>query len=221
MKMNIAILLYDRVTALDAIGPYEVLSRLPDANLSFIALEAGPIRSDNGMLTLLAERSLGDLPDPDILLVPGGPGEVAVRAGEPVLDWLRTADRTTRWTTSVCTGSLILGAAGLLAGRRATSHWLALDELRRLGATPVSERVVFDGKLVTAAGVSAGIDMALALAAAVAGEEVAKAIQLAIEYDPQPPFDAGSPQNAPSEIVELLRRHSRFPVGEEALAPGS
>ena len=219
--MNIAILLYERVTALDAIGPYEVLSRLPDANLSFIAREAGPIRTDNGMLTLLAERSLDDLPDPDILLVPGGPGEVAVRAGGSVLDWLRTADLTSRWTTSVCTGSLILGAAGLLEGRRATSHWLALDELRRLGATPVSERVVFDGKLVTAAGVSAGIDMALALAAEIAGEDVAKAIQLGIEYDPQPPFDAGSPHKAPSEIVELLRRRSRFPVGEEAHAAGS
>ena len=208
--MNIAILLYDKFTALDAIGPYEVLSRLPDATVTFVAAEAGPVRTDNGMLTLLAERSLDDVREPDVLLVPGGPGEVAARAGGAALDWLREADRTSTWTTSVCTGSLILAAAGLLDGRRATTHWLAFDELRRLGAEPVDERVVFDGKLVTAAGVSAGIDMALALAAQIAGDTVAQAIQLGIEYDPQPPFDAGSPHKAPVEIVKLLRSRSRF-----------
>lgn len=208
--MNIAILLYDKFTALDAIGPYEVLSRLPDATVTFVAAEAGPVRTDNGMLTLLAERSLDELREPDVLLVPGGPGEVAARAGGAALDWLREADRTSTWTTSVCTGSLILAAAGLLDGRRATTHWLAFDELRRLGAEPVDERVVFDGKRVTAAGVSAGIDMALALAARIAGDAVAQAIQLGIEYDPQPPFDAGSPHKAPAEIVELLRSRSRF-----------
>ncbi|MFI5038120.1 MAG: DJ-1/PfpI family protein, partial [Solirubrobacterales bacterium] len=151
-----------------------------------------------------------DVGSPDIVLVPGGPGEVAARAGGGVLDWLRAAHETTTWTTSVCTGSLILAAAGLLEGRRATGHWLALGELGRLGAVPVSERVVFDGKIVTAAGVSAGIDMALALAARVAGDEVAQAIQLGIEYDPQPPFDAGAPQKAPAAIVALLRDNSRF-----------
>jgi putative intracellular protease/amidase len=208
--MNIAIVLYDRFTALDAIGPYEVLSRLPGASVAFVAAERGPVRTDNGMLTLLAEHSLQDMREPDILLVPGGPGEVAQRAGGAVLDWLRAADRTSTWTTSVCTGSLILAAAGLLDGRRATSHWLALEELRRLGAEVVDERVVFDGKLVTAAGVSAGIDMALALAASIAGDTVAQAIQLGIEYDPQPPFDAGSPHKAPAEVVELLRNRSRF-----------
>jgi transcriptional regulator GlxA family with amidase domain len=208
--MNIAILLYDRLTALDAIGPYEVLSHLPGAKVTFVAAEAGPVRTDNGMLTLLAERSFDRLPPPEIVLVPGGPGEVAVRAGEPVLGWLREVHETSTWTISVCTGSLILAAAGLLEGRRATSHWLALEQLRRLGARPVSERVVFDGKIVTAAGVSAGIDMALALAAKVAGETVAQAIQLSIEYDPQPPFDAGSPAKAPAEIVDLLRARSRF-----------
>jgi transcriptional regulator GlxA family with amidase domain len=208
--VNISILLYDRLTALDAIGPYEVLSRLPGAALSFVAREAGPVRSDNGMLTLVAEHAIGQAPSPDIVLVPGGPGEVAARAGEEVLEWLRTVDRSSTWTTSVCTGSLILAAAGLLEGRRATSHWLAYDELRRLGAEAVAERVVFDGKLVTAAGVSAGIDMALALAARVAGPEVAQAIQLGIEYDPQPPFDSGSPAKAPREIVEALRSSSRF-----------
>jgi putative intracellular protease/amidase len=208
--MNIAILLYDRLTALDAIGPYEVLSRLPGARVTFVAAEPGPVRTDNGMLTLLAERSIGDVGDPDIVLIPGGPGEVAARAGGGVLEWLRGVHETTTWTTSVCTGSLILAAAGVLEGRRATSHWLALEELGRLGAVPVPERVVFDGKIVTAAGVSAGIDMALALAAKVAGDDVAQAIQLGIEYDPQPPFDSGSPEKAPAAIVALLRDNSRF-----------
>jgi transcriptional regulator GlxA family with amidase domain len=208
--MKIAILLYDRFTALDAIGPYEVLSRLPGAQLSFVAAEEGPVRTDNGMLTLLPERTLGEVSEPDIVLVPGGPGEVAARAGAGVLDWLRAVDQTSTWTTSVCTGSLILAAAGLLEGRRATTHWLAMEKLGSLGAIPVSERVVFDGKIVTAAGVSAGIDMALRLAQAIAGTQVAQAIQLGIEYDPQPPFDAGSPAKAPAEVVELLRNASRF-----------
>jgi putative intracellular protease/amidase len=213
--MKIAIVLYDRFTALDAIGPYEVLSRLPGAEVTFVAREAGPVRTDNGMLTVLAERGLEELRRPDILLVPGGPGEVAERAGGPVLEWLQEADATSTWTTSVCTGSLILAAAGLLEGIRATSHWMAMDELARLGALPVSERVVFAGKLVTAAGVSAGIDMALTLAAQIAGEEVAQAIQLGIEYDPQPPFQAGSPKTAPAQIVELLQAHSRFQAEEQ------
>ncbi len=208
--MEIAILLYDRLTALDAIGPYEVLSRLPGARARFVAVEPGPITTDNGMLTLVAEGSLADASAPDIVLVPGGPGEVATRAGGPALDWLRAVHETSAWTTSVCTGSLILAAAGLLEGKRATSHWLALEQLRELGAEPVSERVVFDGKIVTAAGVSAGIDMALTLAATIAGDEVAQAIQLGIEYDPQPPFDAGSPAKAPAAIVEGLRAYSRF-----------
>jgi putative intracellular protease/amidase len=216
--MKIAIVLYDKFTALDAIGPYEVLSRLPGASVAFVAAEPGPVKTDNGMLTILAEHSLEQIPAPDILLVPGGPGEVAARAGGPVLEWLKQADRTSTWTTSVCTGSLILAAAGLLDGKRATSHWLAMDELRRLGAEPVSERVVFDGKLVTGAGVSAGIDMALTLAARIAGDIVAQAIQLGIEYDPQPPSNAGSPRTAPVEVVELLRARSRFEAEQEALA---
>jgi transcriptional regulator GlxA family with amidase domain len=208
--MDIAILLYDRLTALDAIGPYEVLSRLPDASAKFVAAEPGPVKTDNGMLTLVAEGSLEQASKPDIVLVPGGPGEVAARAGGPALDWLRSVHETSTWTTSVCTGSLILASAGLLDGKRATSHWLALEQLRELGAEPVSERVVFDGKIVTAAGVSAGIDMALSLAARIAGKEVAQAIQLGIEYDPQPPFDAGSPAKAPAAIVEGVRAYSRF-----------
>jgi putative intracellular protease/amidase len=203
--MDIAIPIYDGFTALDAVGPYEVLSRMPGARVMFVAAKPGPARTDNGMLTLLAECSLEEVPRPDILLVPGGKGDVVANAGEPVLEWVRSADRTSVWTTSVCTGSLILAAAGLLAGKRATSHWLALERLRKLGAEPVEERVVFDGKLVTGAGVSAGIDMALTLAARIAGDQVAQAIQLGIEYDPQPPFDAGSSSKAPREVVEAVR----------------
>jgi putative intracellular protease/amidase len=179
--MNTAILLYDGFTALDAIGPYEVLSRIPGAEVTFVGAQAGPVRTDNGMLSIVAERTLDELTAPDIVLVPGGPGEVATRAGGPALEWLRTVHQTSTWTASVCTGSLILAAAGLLDGRRATSHWLAMDKLGELGAEPVNERVVFDGKLVTGAGVSAGIDMALTLAARIAGDQVAQAIQLGIE----------------------------------------
>jgi len=217
--MNTAILLYDGFTALDAIGPYEVLSRLPGARVVFVAADAGPVRTDNRMLAIDADAELADVPAPDIVLVPGGPGEVAARAGGPALDWLRAAHETSTWTTSVCTGSLILAAAGLLDGRRATGHWLAMDELRELGADAVAERFVFDGKIVTAAGVSAGIDMALALAARIAGDDVARAIQLGIEYDPHPPFDSGSPDTAPADVVALLRARSRFVVGDEAIAP--
>ncbi len=210
--MQIAVLLYDRFTALDAIGPYEVLSRLPGASLSFLAAERGPLKTDNGLLTVLVEHTLEELEQPDVVLVPGGPGEVAARAGTETLEWLRRAHETSTWTTSVCTGSLILGAAGLLDGKRATTHWLALEELAKLGAEPLSERVVYDGKIVTAAGVSAGIDMALSLAEKLAGREVAEAIQLGIEYDPEPPFDAGAPEKAPAEIVAALRGRSRFLV---------
>jgi putative intracellular protease/amidase len=207
--MDIAILLYDRLTALDAVGPYEVLSRLPDATVTFVAEQPGPKRTDTDRLALVADASLAEVAAPDIVLVPGGPGQQALMDGGPVHDWLRAAHETSTWTASVCTGSLILAAAGLLKGKRATSHWLALEELGRLGADAVGGRVVFDGKIVTAAGVSAGIDMALALAARVANDQVAQAIQLGIEYDPQPPFEAGSPQQAPAEIVAALRARAR------------
>jgi len=217
--VDIAIVLYDRFTALDAIGPYEVLSCLPGARVQFVASKAGPVRTDNGFLGVIAEKSLDEVAEPDIVLVPGGPGEVAARAGEQLLEWLRRAHQTTTWTTSVCTGSLILAAAGLLDGKRATSHWLALDALRELGAQAVCKRVVFDGKIVTGAGVSAGIDMALTLVAQIAGETVAQAIQLGIEYDPQPPFDSGAPDKAPAEVVELLRSRSRHIAREEASEP--
>jgi transcriptional regulator GlxA family with amidase domain len=216
--MDIAMVLYDRFTALDAVGPYEVLSRLPGARFRFLAAEPGPVTTDNGVLTVLAEHGLEELERPDVIVVPGGPGEVAARAGGRLLEWLRRAHATSTWTTSVCTGSLILAAAGILRGKSATSHWLALDKLAEMGAKPSRERVVYDGKIVTAAGVSAGIDMGLALAASIAGETVAQAIQLGIEYDPQPPFDSGSPEKAPADIVELLRSGSRHLVADEAPA---
>jgi putative intracellular protease/amidase len=208
--MQIAILLYDRFTALDAVGPYQVLSRLPGAEVVFVAEQAGYVSDDMFSLSLSAPATLAGVPNPAIVVVPGGPGQNDQMQDGPVHEWLRAADKTSVWTTSVCTGSLILAAAGLLTGRRATSHWMALDELGQLGSTPVAERVVFDGKYVTAAGVSAGIDMGLALAGRIAGDEVAQAIQLGIEYDPQPPYDAGSPDKAPAEIVAALRSRSRF-----------
>ncbi|MFJ4282634.1 DJ-1/PfpI family protein [Streptomyces massasporeus] len=206
--MQIAIVLYDRFTALDAIGPYETLGRLPDAETVFVAEEAGPVRNDSGNLALIADRALADVPHPDIIVVPGGPGPLPLAADGPLLTWLRTADATSTWTTSVCTGSLLLAAAGLLRGRRATSHWLALEELKRHGVEPTGERVVTDGKYVTAAGVSSGIDMGLTLLGRIAGDDHAQLVQLATEYDPQPPYDAGSPEKAPAHLVELLREHS-------------
>jgi putative intracellular protease/amidase len=210
--MQIAILIYDKFTALDAIGPYEVLSRLSGAEVVFAAERPGPVRTDTGMLAVTADVALADAPHPDIVMVPGGPGQEAQMDDGPVHEWLRAADATSTWTTSVCTGSLVLAAAGLLAGRRATSHWLALDRLSELGAQPAEERVVFDGKYVTAAGVSAGIDLALALSERVAGTPRAQAIQLMIEYDPRPPLAAGSPATAPHELVASLRRRSRHPA---------
>ena len=203
--MKIAVVIFDRVTALDAIGPYEVLSRLPGANLKFVSFEPGPVRSDNRMLALTADATLEELPDPDILVMPGGFGTRALMSDERLLAWIRKAHETTQWTTSVCTGSLVLGAAGLLDGLEATTHWAAMDVLERTGAKPTGRRVVEQGKIVTAAGVSSGIDMALTLAGRIAGDFVAQAIQLGIEYDPQPPYDAGSPQKAPSDVVELIR----------------
>jgi putative intracellular protease/amidase len=203
--MDIAIPLYPRFTALDAVGPYEVLSRLPDSRVTFIGTEAGPYKTDNGMLTILAEATLDDLPNPEIVCVPGGWGTRDAMSDERILDWIRGAHETSEWTTSVCTGSLLLGAAGVLEGLDATSHWLELDTLTELGAKPTGRRVVEQGKVVTAAGVSSGIDMALFLLARIAGEDYAKTIQLLIEYDPQPPFDAGSPEKAPPETVAQLR----------------
>ena len=202
--MDIAIPIYDRFTALDAIGPYEVLCRLPGAKVTFVAEEPGPVQTETQMLTLVAEASLADLPRPEVIVVPGGFGNRELLEASGLVDWIRSAHETSEWTTSVCTGSLLLAAARVLDGVDATTHWLARDELRALGAVPVADRVVERGKVITAAGVSAGIDMALTLAARIASDEVAQAIQLGIEYDPQPPFQAGSPATAPEPIVELV-----------------
>jgi putative intracellular protease/amidase len=215
--VDIVILIFDRLTALDAVGPYEVLSRVPDARVRFVGIDPSAVRTDTGSLALIADHGIDEIDSADILLIPGGPGEAAVRGQPRVLDWVRRVHATTRWTASVCTGSLVLAAAGLLDGLPATSHWLALDTLRELGALPVSERVVVQGKIITAAGVSAGIDMALRLVQLEFGDDVAQAIQLGIEYDPQPPLNAGSPQSAPEHVVEALRQRSRFLVDASAI----
>lgn len=199
--MRIAFLLYDEFTALDMIGPYDVLGRLPGAELCFVAREPGPVRSDNG-LQVLATHTPAQVPAADLLLVPGGMRLLTRPADDDLLDWIAAVDATTTYTTSVCTGSLALAAAGLLDGRRATSHWMVRDALAHFGAVPTAERVVRDGKVWTAAGVSAGIDLALALVAEIAGEEAAQTVQLAIEYDPDPPFAAGSPETAPPAVRE-------------------
>jgi len=204
--VKIAILVFPRLTALDAIGPYEVLSRLPGAELTFVAPDKGEMRTDTGRLGITADASIDELTDPDVLVVPGGVGNRPLLEDERLLDWVRAVDEVTHWTTSVCTGSLVLGAAGLLEGRRATSHWAYRESLRDYGAEPVAQRVVEDGKYVTAAGVSAGIDMGLTLAARLTHDDVAKAIQLGIEYDPDPPFDAGSPEKAGEALVTLVRK---------------
>ena len=200
--------LFERLTALDAIGPYEVLSRLPGAEVLFVAAQPGSKRTDTGALALTADRALSEVPQPDIVVVPGGRGTRDQRHDE-LLAWIQQAHQTSRWTTSVCTGALLLGAAGILEGLRATTHWLFFDQLREFGAEPTLERVVEQGKVVTAAGVSSGIDMGLRLAAHLAGDDIAQMIQLGIEYDPQPPFDSGSPEKAPANLVEAMRAMSR------------
>jgi len=203
--MQIAIPLFDRFTALDAIGPYQVLSGVPGAQVRFLGPEVGPVRADNRMLTLLAGERWEDLPEPDVLVVPGGVGTRMLLRDERLLDWVRGAHESSRYTTSVCTGALVLAAAGVLDDLEATTHWMERELLGELGARPTPRRVVEQGKVITAAGVSAGIDMALRLVELLTGPEVAQAIQLGIEYDPQPPFDSGSPEKASAETVELVR----------------
>ena len=203
--MQVAILIFEKLTALDAIGPYEVLRSVPGWEIKFVGPAKGPVRTDSGALGLSADFSLEEVTEPDIVLVPGGEGNRPLMTDEAVLSWLRDVDRRTKWTTSVCTGSLVLGAAGLLQGKRATSHWLFREQLREFGAEPVEERFVEDGKTITAAGVSAGIDMALHLVSRETGPELAQAVQLGIEYDPQPPFEAGSPAKAPVAIVDTVK----------------
>jgi putative intracellular protease/amidase len=203
--MRIVIPIYDRFTALDAVGPYEVLSRLPGAEVVFAATTAGPKRTDVGSLAITADATLDEIDSADIITIPGGPGTRQLMTDPELIGFVQRIHPTTTWTTSVCTGSLLLGAAGILDGLKATTHWSADELLNSTGATYVEERVVIEGKVITAAGVSAGIDMALTLAAKVAGDVVAQAIQLGIEYDPQPPFDSGAVSKAAPEIVEFLR----------------
>jgi transcriptional regulator GlxA family with amidase domain len=203
------ILLYDGFTALDAIGPYEVLRSVPGWEVELVASQWGEVRTDSGAVGLIADRSMEEVGEPEIVLVPGGIGTRKKMADEEILTWLRRVDETSKWTTSVCTGSLLLAAAGLLEGKRATGHWAWLEPLKEFGADPVGGRYVEDGKVITAAGVSAGIDMALYLVGREVGPDVAQAIQLGIEYDPDPPFDAGSPEKAPAPIVELVSGISR------------
>jgi transcriptional regulator GlxA family with amidase domain len=202
--MQIAILIFEKITALDAIGPYEVLRSVPGWEVKFVGPEKGPLRTDCGQLGLSADYSLDEVSEPDVVLVPGGKGNRPLLTDETVLSWLREVDAKSKWTTSVCTGALVLGAAGLLEGKRATTYWPFLEQLREYGAEPAGGRYVEDGKTITAAGVSAGIDMAFHLVAQEAGPEVAQAVQLGIEYDPQPPFDSGSPDKAAGPLVELI-----------------
>jgi transcriptional regulator GlxA family with amidase domain len=203
--MQIAIGLYDRFTALDAMGPYQVLCELPDVDLRICAERRGRLVDEKGLLRFDVEHTFDDVPTPDVLVVPGGTitRKIAAERG-PIVDWIASAHEHTTWTASVCTGALLLGAAGLLDGLQATTHWCAYDNLRSYGAEPTEQRVVFQGKIVTGAGVSAGIDMALALVGAMYGPEVAQAIQLGIEYDPQPPYDAGSPSKAPAPVYDMV-----------------
>ncbi len=214
--MDIAIPIFDRLTALDAVGPYEILSRIPGATVHFVAEVPGQKRADTGMLAMVADRALDDLREPEVIVVPGGPGTRPLLDDQALLGWIRRAHEASTWTTSVCTGALLLGAAGILHGIEATTHWAELETLSLYGATPVQRRVVEQGKVITAAGVSAGIDMALTLTERLTSREVAMAIQLLAEYDPQPPFDAGSLAKAPEEVVELLRTGMGAP---ETFAP--
>jgi transcriptional regulator GlxA family with amidase domain len=204
VHMQIALLIFDKLAAQDAVGPYEVMRNVPGWEVSFVAKQKGEVRAEGG-LGMVADRSIDEVDSADILLVPGGIGNRPMLADDETLDWLRSIDATSKWTTSVCTGSLVLGAAGLLEGKRATGNWLQLEPLREYGADPIGGRFVEDGKVITAAGVTAGIDMAIHLVAREAGPEIAQAVQLGIEYDPDPPFDSGSPEKAPPEIVELVR----------------
>ncbi|MEU6074702.1 DJ-1/PfpI family protein [Micromonospora sp. NPDC047074] len=202
---RIAILLFDGITATDAIGPYEVLSRIPGASVVTVGKRIGPVHTDTGMLTLGVDRTLGQVPRADVLLVPGGQVR-DVRTDPDVIRWIQRLHRHTTWTVSVCTGSLVLGTAGLLRGLPATTYWSMRDQLAQFGATYVPGRFVEAGRIITAAGVSAGIDMALHLTAKLADDQIAQALQLLVEYDPDPPFDTGTPEKAGPELVRLALR---------------
>ena len=209
--MQIAIPLFDRLTALDAVGPYEVLQRLPGASVVFTGVETGDVRTENGFLGLTVDRPVSEVPKPDVVVVPGGIGSRALDAEHPITRWVADVHARTTFTTSVCTGSLVLGAAGLLDGLTATTHWACYPELEAHGATAVADRVVehLDRRIITAAGVSSGIDMALRLSELLVDRTAAEAMQLMIEYDPQPPFDAGSVDKVGPEVFERIAEYSR------------
>jgi putative intracellular protease/amidase len=202
--VDIVCYVFEGITALDIVGPYEVLARIPDAKVRFVGEKVGPIRTDNQVLGIVADYARADISAADVLVIPGGFATRNLEHDTALLEWIRAIDATSTWTTSVCTGSLLLAAAGLLEGKEATTHWSSLERLSEYGAIPTSQRVVEQGKYVTAAGVSAGIDMALTLVARISGPEVSQAIQLSIEYDPQPPFDSGSVAKAPPAILEFV-----------------
>ena len=219
---QIAILLYPGVTALDAVGPYEVLSRMPDTEVRFVGKEVGPVMTEGGALLLGVTHAVAEIPSPDVVVVPGGTTTPSQMVDDEVLDWLREVHKTTTWTASVCTGSLILGSAGILKGLPATTHWYKMGVLKIMGAkSQPDERIVHSGKVVTAAGVSAGIVLALWLAGEIAGRERAEAIQLVIEYDPHPPFDTGHMSKARKETQELAKKmmDDRMPADQRRLVP--
>jgi cyclohexyl-isocyanide hydratase len=200
----IGMVIFPKLTQLDMTGPYEVLARLPNTKVLLVAHSMAPVKTDRGM-EIVPTVIFADCPQLDLVMVPGGPGQQDLMEDASVLEFLRRQARRAKYVTSVCTGSLVLGATGLLKGKRATCHWAAIDHLKPLGAIPVSDRVVMDGNIITGAGVASGIDFALAVAAVLEGEEVARQIQLQIEYDPSPPFNSGSPKTAAPETVALLR----------------
>ena len=212
-RWQIGMLLFPRLTQLDMTGPYEVLARLPNAKVHLIARSLDPVMTDRGM-AIVPTMTFAACPQLDVVMVPGGPGQQDLMEDVMVLEFLRHQARAAKYVTSVCTGSLVLGAAGLLQGKRATCHWAAIENLKALGAIPVSEHVVVDGSIITAAGVASGLDFALTLAAILEREATAREIQLQIEYDPAPPFDSGSPRTAPPDIVEKLRGRLA-PLNEE------
>ena len=202
-RVQIAIATFPRFTALDAVGPYEVLQRIPTFDVTFVGSAIGEVRSENGMLGITADAEFEDVPQPDVLVFPGGVGTRPLQADERVLRWVRRAHAGTRFTTSVCTGSLVLGAAGLLDGLTATTHWACYPELERHGAVASADRVIehLDARIITAAGVSSGIDMAIRIVELLVDDIAARAAQLMIEYDPQPPFDAGAPSKVDDAVM--------------------
>jgi cyclohexyl-isocyanide hydratase len=213
---RIGMLIFPRMTQLDMTGPYEVLARLPDTAVELIAHTREPVATDRG-LQIVPTTTFAECPTLDVIMVPGGPGQQDLMEDEAALSFLRKQAGGAQFVTSVCTGSLVLAAAGLLKGKRATSHWAAVEHLVHLGAIPIREQVVVDGNVVTGAGVTSGIDFALQLAAMLEGEEVARQIQLQIEYEPEPPFDSGSPQKASKETLAAVQARLAK-LGEERRA---